>query len=434
MERDHGSPGTRKKGTASRFPHSTGIEKKAVRRAEIGGSPPFSLEHTSATACLGWALVAVIAAALGQYLTVRYNYEGHASALFFTGSSRPVPPPLAAEVYQVQDPRGFDGQFYHYIAHDPLMRRGFDQYVDNPRLRWRRILVPGLASVLSFGNSGWVDWSYFGVVLGFVFLGTYWVGRYLEGLGIYPGFALGFVALPGVFGSLERMTVDVALLALCAGFAVYASRDGDWKLYAVLALCPFARETGVLVAAGYACHNLLQRQWLRLVICSTSVAPYGVWVGYIHLKAGEDLTPWFAGYPFAGLVERTLNPVAFEITGRWVAAAAVADYLGILGTWAAIGAVVYLVPKKPLDSLTLDPMTMSCAAFVGLAAILGKADIWEQSGGFARVLSPLFLWLAMTGIARGERWMLAPLGLVVVRVGVQAWVHLPGIVRGVLPN
>ena len=84
--------------------------------------------------------------------------------------------------------------------------------------------------------------------------------------------------------------------------------------------------------------------------------------------------------------------------------------------------------------MALDPMTMSCAAFVGLAAIMGKADIWEQSVGFARVLSPLFLWLAMTGIARGERWMLLPLVLVVVRVGIQAWVHLPGIIRGVLPS
>ena len=393
-----------------------------------------ALRRNGRGVCLGWALVAVLAAALGQYLTVRYNYEGHATALFFTGSSRPVPPPLVGEVYQVEDPRGFDGQLYHYVAHDPLMRRGFDQYVDNPRLRWRRILVPGLASVLSFGNSGWVDWSYFGVVLGFVFLGAYWVARYLAGLGIYPGFALGFVALPGVFGSLERMTVDVALLALCAGFAVYASRDADWKLYAVLALCPFARETGVLVTAGYAFHNLLQRQWLRLVICCMSVAPYGVWVGYVHLKTGEDLTAWFAGYPFAGLVERTLHPVALDITGRWVAAEAVADYLGILGTWVAIGAVACLVRKMTLDSLTLDPLTMSCAAFVGLAAILGKPDVWEQSVGFARVLSPLFLWLAMTGIARGERWMLAPLGLVVVHVGVQVGVHLAGVVRGVLSN
>ena len=385
-------------------------------------------------ACLGWALVAVIAAALGQYLTVRYNYEGHATALFFTGSSRPVPPPLVGEVYQVEDPRGFDGQLYHYVAHDPLMRRGFDQYVDNPRLRWRRILVPGLASVLSFGNSGWVDWSYFGVVLGFVFLGAYWVARYLAGLGIYPGFALGFVALPGVFGSLERMTVDVALLALCAGFAVYVSLTPGWKLYVVLAFCPFARETGLLVAASYALYNLLQRQWLRLAIFSTAVVPWLLWVAYIHSKTGADLTAWFAGYPFAGLVERTLNPVAFEITGRWVAAEAVADYLGILGTWVAIGAVACLVRKMTLDSLTLDPLTMSCAAFVGLAAILGKADVWEQSVGFARVLSPLFLWLAMTGIARGERWMLAPLGLVVVRVGVQVGVHLAGVVRGVLSN
>ena len=402
--------------------------------SDRGKPAPSSGRHGQRRACLGWALIAVIAAGVGQYLTVRYNYKGHATALFFTGSSRAVPPQLAAEIYQVQDPRGFDGQLYHYVPHDPLMRLGLDQYVDNPRLRWRRILVPGLASVLSFGNSGWVDWAYFGVVLGFVFLGTYWLACYLVGYGIHAATGLAFLVLPGVFGSLERMTVDVALLALCAGFAVYVSREPGWKLYAVLALCPFVRETGVLALAGYALYNLLQRQWPRLAIFSSAIVPWLLWVAYVHSKTGADLTAWFAPYPFGGLVERTLHPVAFEITGRWVAAAAAADYLGVLGTWAAIGAVVYLVRRQVLGSMALDPMTMSCAAFVGLAAIMGKADIWEQSVGFARVLSPLFLWLAMIGIARGERWMLLPLVLVVVRVGIQAWVHLPGIVRGVLPS
>ena len=46
-----GSPRTRKKGTASRFPQPTAIENEQVPRAEIGGSPPFSPEHTSATGC-----------------------------------------------------------------------------------------------------------------------------------------------------------------------------------------------------------------------------------------------------------------------------------------------------------------------------------------------------------------------------------------------
>ena len=232
--------------------------------SDRGKPAPSSGRRGQRRACLGWALIAVIAAGVGQYLTVRYNYQGHATALFFTGSSRAVPPQLAAEIYQVQDPRGFDGQLYHYVAHDPLMRRGLDQYVDNPRLRWRRILVPGLASVLSFGNSGWVDWAYLGVVLGFVFLGTYWLACYLVGHGIHAATGLAFLVLPGVFGSLERMTVDVALLALCAGFAVYVSREPGWKLYAVLALCPFVRETGVLTVAGTlstTCCNVNGRGW-----------------------------------------------------------------------------------------------------------------------------------------------------------------------------
>jgi hypothetical protein len=53
---------------------------------------------------------------------------------------------------------------------------------------------------------------------------------------------------------------------------------------------------------------------------------------------------------------------------------------------------------------------------------------------FAQVLAALSPWLAMMEIARGRRWMLAPLHLVVVRVGVRVWVQLSGVVRKVLAN
>ena len=55
---------------------------------------------------------------------------------------------------------------------------GRPPFVDNPRLRWRRILVPALAWLCALGQSDFVDSAYFGVLLGFVFLGAYWLSRY----------------------------------------------------------------------------------------------------------------------------------------------------------------------------------------------------------------------------------------------------------------
>ena len=81
-----------------------------------------------------------------QSLTVHHNYHGRWSALFYIGDRWTPPPELAFEnLYVFQNNPGYDGAFYHLVAHDPLFEKGFASHVDDPSLRWRRILIPGLA-------------------------------------------------------------------------------------------------------------------------------------------------------------------------------------------------------------------------------------------------------------------------------------------------
>src|SRR5262249_17753880 len=145
------------------------------------------------------------------------------SGLYNTGAFTRTPPLLAnEEIYRFQGQAGYDGQFYHFIAHDPWLRHGSAKFVDNPRLRWRRILVPALAWILAVGQPDFVDSAYFGVELGFVFLGVWWLSLYLQRHNLPPRFSVLFLAVPAVLISLDRATVDVALAALCVGFALYA--------------------------------------------------------------------------------------------------------------------------------------------------------------------------------------------------------------------
>ena len=124
------------------------------------------------TACIFYALLSVALCWSAQALTVHYNYQGNWTALFQTGPRRPTPPALESEnIYKFEKTRGYDGQFYHYVAHDPLLTKGFSKHVDDPRLRWRRILVPGLAFLAAGGQQQLVDTAYVGVILCFVFLG-----------------------------------------------------------------------------------------------------------------------------------------------------------------------------------------------------------------------------------------------------------------------
>src|ERR1700693_1729107 len=118
---------------------------------------------------------------------------------------------------RVKDDVGYDGQFYRPIAHDPLIRRGFAAYVDNPSLRWRRIGVPGLAALLAFGNDGAVDFTYAAVQLVFVLLGAFWLARYAQDRHEHAAWGLAFLLIPAVAVSLDRMTIDLALGALKIG-------------------------------------------------------------------------------------------------------------------------------------------------------------------------------------------------------------------------
>ena len=129
---------------------------------------------TGRTRSVGWALAATLAALAWQAATVHFNYGGNWTALFITGQMYGVPPTLASEHVYVVPNAGWDGQFYHVIAHDPLLRNSSSlRFLDFQRLRYRRILVPGLAYLLALGDQSRIDSAYRLVILGFVLLGCY---------------------------------------------------------------------------------------------------------------------------------------------------------------------------------------------------------------------------------------------------------------------
>lgn len=88
---------------------------------------------------LAVAAVTLLCAVVWAAVNIGWNYGDHISGLFYTGSRSALPAQISSHTYRVKDSIGFDGQFYHLIAHDPLIRRGFAPFVDNPPLRWRRI-------------------------------------------------------------------------------------------------------------------------------------------------------------------------------------------------------------------------------------------------------------------------------------------------------
>src|SRR5258708_28511845 len=153
-------------------------------------------------------------------LTVNYNYRGNWTALFCIGEKMPAPP-LQEPLHRFPNSSGYDGQFYHDLAHDPLLTHGSEKYIDAPQLRQRRILVPALAWLLAFGRHQWIDTAYFAVMLGFLGLGVYWLGRYPSDLGRRVWWGLPSLPLPSPIISIDPTTIDLSFSPPFLGFGHY---------------------------------------------------------------------------------------------------------------------------------------------------------------------------------------------------------------------
>ncbi len=375
---------------------------------------------------VAWALAAVAGVLAWQALAVQFNFHGDWTALYYTGAGARLPEAVSQEdVYQVPDPRGYDGQYYHLIAHDPWMRRGYMAFVDNPGLRWRRILVPALARFMVLADDERVDSAYILEIALWAGLGVYWTSRFLESCGFHAAWGLAFPLVPAVLTSVDRMTVDVALAALCAGFALYARTQEPGKLYAVLALAPLARETGMALAAGYCLFLAVQRAWRSAAVFATAALPSLAWFVFVRARSGPDGTPWTSWIPLEGLIRRTLHPLQFPVTNRWLLEAAVLDYVALVGVWLALGVSAWWLAKRRVSPLT-------CGAWVCAAGALWLAnpDIWAEAYSFTRTQTPLLMLLVFAAVA-ARRWEgLAPMLLAAPRVWFQLATQWHGILHG----
>jgi hypothetical protein len=374
------------------------------------------------------ALAALLSAVVWLALNVAFNYQGHISGLFYTGTLTPVPGPLQDHTYYVKDEKGYDASFYHFAAHDPLLHRGFASYVDNASLRWRRIGVPGLAALLVWGNDRLVDYAYIAIQLAFVFLGAFWLGRYAQACIAPAVWGLAFLLIPAVAVSLDRMTIDLPLAALWIAVALYGPTLGKrWPVYAALCAAPLIRETGMLLVIAWCLYSARRKDWRDAVLGLCCAVPAILWWVYVYRHTPRDGTPWLVTYPFSGLIERTLHGTGEPTFTWWLQMAAVFETLAIAGIWLALFLAFYLAYKRRAGINEL-----SAVLYAIFVAALGKLDIWTSAYATGRTMSPLLIALGLTALKERRYYFSLPLVLILPRLALQYEAQLAGIIRGIL--
>jgi hypothetical protein len=366
---------------------------------------------------------------LWQLLTVHYNYGGNWTALFCIDTRTQVPPALEVEhLYTCAIPIGYDGAKFHLIAHDPWMRRGFANLIDVPAFRYRRILVPVLAWLLALGDDAWIHTAYFTVILGFAFLGVYWLALFAMRRKMHPAWGLVFALTPATLTSVDRMTADIALAALAVAFALYVEEDARWRLVLVIALAVLVRETAFPFVGGYLLFLLSRRRFADGAWVAAAMLPALGWYAFLRMHLKDVSMSWLMGWlPLAGFTHRLLHPLTYRLPPLGNVIVNAMDYVALIGVAMALTYAAVMASKRKWDA--------GAAAIYGLAFMvffIKGAAIWDQVYSFGRILTPFLLLIALPQFTSRPWLAFAPIFLIDARLILEFIPQGIGIFRGIL--
>jgi hypothetical protein len=233
--------------------------------------------------------VALVYALLLWTLIAGYarNFNGNLSGFICMGDRFIRPETLPSRVIHIPNCVGYDGQFFYFIAHDPLILGSLPGRLDRPAYRYQRILYPALASAASLGKAKRIPRMLVAVNAVALCLGVWMLAAYMtaHGRNAWTGAMLGL--LSGCLLGLYRDMCDpLAAVLLVAAFIAWEQRR-LLSASAFLAAALLTRETSAIVIPLLAAEALLRRDWKGLSFTLLSVVPFACWQIYIAWQFGE---------------------------------------------------------------------------------------------------------------------------------------------------
>ena len=353
--------------------------------------------------CLVYAILAVVLG-LGWQATLVHNlYGGNWTALFYHGWGGGGVPnePAFANTYVFPDEWGYDGQYYRIIAHDPFLTRGYLRHINQPVMRYHRILVPFLAFALAFGQQPYIDAGLIATLLLFLFMGVYWLARYAVLFGRSAKWGWAFMLAPAALAGLERGAIDTALTALTIGFALYLREQSRYRLFLVLVMAGLCRETGLCLILACAGSSLLKKSWTRLAFSCASMLPALAWYGYIQMRIPAD-PAGLLRLPLTDLLGSLLHH-DFSYVKYGGSFVQFAYYVAVFGMLLA-----FLLSVRLSFNGWTGAEGLAALAFTMTGLLLQPPGLWVQPYHFGRVLAPLLVLLALECFPTGDWRMVLP--------------------------
>jgi hypothetical protein len=312
---------------------------------------------------------------------------------------------------------GYDGQFFYFIALDPVNAR---YYIDAPAYRYTRILYPLTARLLALGIPQLLPYTL--ILINWLSLvgGTLALGAWLKRKGYSHWFALVFGFYPGLFIAFQNDVSEPMAYALVA-WGIYLFDFGGrrrllWSSI-VFALAALTRETTIVFPILYGLAVLLGSKdlgawrarlaagWRRaILLLAVSLGPFLLYKGFLALWLGEI---GISGREVGASRDVALGFIPFQgITDLW-------PWTG--DVWAAIvciiapallvaGVALWGVLKK-VQRVELWVLLVNVVAFVILLGSKAYVDFTaSERVTVGVVLAALFCLPAFDGITGRSRW------------------------------
>jgi hypothetical protein len=239
---------------------------------------------------------AVIYLVVGFSAGAQHGRSGDPAIFIRPGSAFVAPELLPADA-KVFPGTGYDGQFFFYIAQDPLLGGTVasrddetSSHLDNIAYRYQRILLPALGWLTSWGNPDVLEWTLpllnVLAVLGSGFL----LARFLASRGRSPWLSLVYMASFGVVVGVTNDLSDPLAAGLFVAGAIWWLEGRATLSVAALAACLLARELYLIPVVAIAILELA-RGPRRGVVWLLPLAVLAAWQAYLRLAFAAPVTP-----------------------------------------------------------------------------------------------------------------------------------------------
>ena len=325
-----------------------------------------------------------------------------------------VSPAINADRSHATSPGGYDGQYFLYLAQDPIRAKA---YIDDPPYRYGRIVYPLLARALAFGQQEAIPFVLVAINVLAVALGTFALATLLRRHGRSAWYALIFALYPGVYVAVLRDLSEALAYALaaCAVALFDRARPGDLVASAALfAVAILTRETTVVFAL--VCAGLLaarDRSVRRaLPFAAGALLPY---VFYREVL----LRDWFGGQPVTPTV---LLPTKVPFRGiasyyPWNSDALREVYSIVLPGVLCLALSAWALLRRRWD-IGLWALAANALLFVVLLPAPAYEDIYASSRVTTGVVMGFVIAIpALTQLRPSFRW----LGAVIVLAWMAPW-------------